>query len=453
VNAYIFVGPTISPDAARAFLDAVYVSPAAQGDVYLVACKRPRVIGIVDGFFEHVPAVWHKEILWALAQGIDVFGSSSMGALRAVELSPFGMEGIGQIFEWYRDGLIEDDDEVALAHGPAERAYAPASEPMVNVRATMVRAEREGIVSPSTATAVIAVAKELHYSERIYPTVLAGARGERAAASEIAALERWLPTGRIDQKRLDAIELLRAVRARLAAPRAPRGVAFSFERTVFWQRLERSVGAAGIEAATRVPTAVLLDELRLDPSSYARARDGVILRELALVEAERQGLDATDEGIARALDEFRERHRLVDEADLERWLRGNVLSRAELDALLREETILRLVCRRLLVRALRRLPDYLRVTGKLTSVLADALRRQTVLAEHGLDRPRPEDVGMSMEDVVESYLQQVRPSEASESVAEYVSALQEICDDLPGLLRSALRQLCYQQLVAGSDRR
>ena len=56
-------------------------------------------IGIVDGYFEGVLSVWHKEILWAMAEGIHVFGSASMGALRAAELHPFGMHGTGRIFE------------------------------------------------------------------------------------------------------------------------------------------------------------------------------------------------------------------------------------------------------------------------------------------------------------------------------------------------------------------
>ena len=79
--------------------------PAAQGDVYRAALSRPVAIGLVDGYFERVPAVWHKEILWALSQGIHVFGSASMGALRAAELAPFGMVGVGAIFEAYRDGI------------------------------------------------------------------------------------------------------------------------------------------------------------------------------------------------------------------------------------------------------------------------------------------------------------------------------------------------------------
>ena len=52
------------------------------------------------------PTVWHKEILWAMAQGIHVFGGASIGALRAAELDVFGMKGIGRIYEDFRDGVL-----------------------------------------------------------------------------------------------------------------------------------------------------------------------------------------------------------------------------------------------------------------------------------------------------------------------------------------------------------
>jgi len=97
----IFAGPTIAADAIRNRLDAEVLPPVAQGDVYRVARRRPPAIGIVDGYFEGVPSVWHKEILWAMEQGIPVFGSASMGALRAAELHDFGMIGVGAIFEAY----------------------------------------------------------------------------------------------------------------------------------------------------------------------------------------------------------------------------------------------------------------------------------------------------------------------------------------------------------------
>ena len=66
--------------------------------------------------------------------GVHVFGASSMGALRAAELHPFGMVGVGRVFEGYRAGVYEDDDEVAVVHASEEAGFAPLSEAMVNVR-------------------------------------------------------------------------------------------------------------------------------------------------------------------------------------------------------------------------------------------------------------------------------------------------------------------------------
>src|ERR1700687_1751155 len=151
MKAIVFVGPTISSQEVSEVLDvsgmidAVCLPPASQGDVYRASLQWPSAIGIIDGYFERVPAVWHKEILWAMSQGIHVFGSASMGALRAAELAAFGMTGVGAIFEAYRDGLLEDDDEVAVAHGLAEDGYRPLSEAMVNIRATLAAAEAAGV--------------------------------------------------------------------------------------------------------------------------------------------------------------------------------------------------------------------------------------------------------------------------------------------------------------------
>src|SRR5439155_25574779 len=103
MSVYVFTGPTISAAEAARELQAMYLPPAAEGDVYRVARKRPQAIGIIDGYFQSTPPVRHKEILWAMSRGIHVFGSASMGALRAAELASFGMEGVGTIFEFYRD--------------------------------------------------------------------------------------------------------------------------------------------------------------------------------------------------------------------------------------------------------------------------------------------------------------------------------------------------------------
>ncbi len=124
MTAYVFVGPTLPPEQVHTSGDIVCLPPVALGDVYRVAQGGARVIGVIDGYFEGVPAVWHKEILWALSRGIHVFGSASMGALRGAELCTFGMRGVGRIFEAYRDGIFEDDDEDYV---PGPRALAARS--------------------------------------------------------------------------------------------------------------------------------------------------------------------------------------------------------------------------------------------------------------------------------------------------------------------------------------
>ena len=112
MRTYVFLGPTLPVEEARALLpDAVYLPPVTQGEVVALLPSRPKRIAIIDGSFEWIPAVWHKEILLALEQGVEVYGAASMGALRAAELCAFGMQGVGAIFEGYRDGVILGDDE------------------------------------------------------------------------------------------------------------------------------------------------------------------------------------------------------------------------------------------------------------------------------------------------------------------------------------------------------
>ena len=84
---YVFLGPTLAEKEARAELDAVYLPPVSAGDIYRLWRRRPRAIGIVDGYFDHVPAVWHKEIMWVMERGVHVFGGAGLGALRAAGIS------------------------------------------------------------------------------------------------------------------------------------------------------------------------------------------------------------------------------------------------------------------------------------------------------------------------------------------------------------------------------
>ena len=77
--AVIFAGPSLPPPAAPRVAGLEWRPPVRQGDLYLAALSGPAIIGVIDGYFERVPTVWHKEILWAMAQGIHVYGAASTG--------------------------------------------------------------------------------------------------------------------------------------------------------------------------------------------------------------------------------------------------------------------------------------------------------------------------------------------------------------------------------------
>ena len=232
MKAVVFLGPTLAVTEASRILDATYLPPAGQGDVLRAALDRPKVIVVIDGYFERIPAVWHKEILYAMAQGIHVFGASSMGALRAAELADYGMEGVGEIYEAFASGALEDDDEVAVAHASREDGFRVASDAMVNIRATFAAAS--GVLSRDTATALVAIAKGLYYPDRHFARVLELGREAGLSSHELDRFRTFLPTGRIDQKKRDAVAVLELVKARFEAGISAKQVEFRFEHTDAW---------------------------------------------------------------------------------------------------------------------------------------------------------------------------------------------------------------------------
>lgn len=231
----VFAGPTLAAAEIAAILPCRCLPPARQGDIWRAMRRfHPSVMGLIDGAFLDVAAVWHREILWALSQGVHVFGAASMGALRAAELHPFGMRGVGQVFEAYRDGVwpgfpepFEDDDEVAVVHAPAEAGGGPLSDAMVDLRATLRRAVSEGVIDEATCRGLAASMKRRHFPDR--------SLAELAAAGP-AGLRTWLRQGAVPQKRLDALAMLREMAAFTGASPPPFRPGFRFERALVWER-------------------------------------------------------------------------------------------------------------------------------------------------------------------------------------------------------------------------
>lgn len=387
MTAVLFVGPTLSRDEIAARGAFRCLPPVAQGDVYRVARRGPAAIGIIDGFFSGAPSVWHKEILWALSQGIEVFGSASMGALRAAELHAFGMRGVGRIFEAFRDGALEDDDEVAVVHGPAETGFIAASEPMVNIRATLARAESDGVLGSPARHALERHAKALFFPHRNWDALLAAAAGLGIGEGEREALAAWLPGGRVDQKREDALAMIAAMQESPPAGGAAARPSFRFEWTHYWQSLvsEGALDGAFEDTAADLEHGVL-EELRLQgEAAWRRAASAALLRLLADAEARRRGIEPAAEALRASLTRMRGEFGLFSRAELDAWLARNGLDAGALEGLLGERCRMEALSEVLRADLAPHILDELRVNDCYRALAERARRKRDLIAKSRAD--------------------------------------------------------------------
>ena len=363
----IFLGPSLAhADAAAQLPSGRFLPPARQGDVYrAVRAYRPKKIGLVDGVFLNVPAVWHREILWALEHGVEVFGAASMGALRAAELDDYGMAGVGKIYTSFREGLyppfddpFEDDDEVAVAHAPVELGSRALSDAMVDIRETLACAEAAGTLDRNERDRLAGALKRVHFPERSFSRLAEAARGDLDPA-RAERFVTWLDTHRVSQKAVDAAELL----VRIGRGDAARGhVPFQLERALVWERFVAEEQDADVTSDEEA----VLAELGLDPGTWRDAAYAA-MGKLAVGE-ESPGEQSTD-----TFARFRRRHGLASRASIDLWLNENCVAPSDLSRLLDGESAAEDGLARMPRRRLRRaVLDHLKLTGRFAALFERA---------------------------------------------------------------------------------
>ncbi|MFI5690841.1 TfuA-like protein [Kribbella sp. NPDC051586] len=238
----VFAGPTISAADVTAAAVVEHRPPAAAGDVVRAVDEGFGALLIIDGYFHSVPSVQHKELLYALGEGVAVFGSSSMGALRAAELLGTPMVGIGAIYQGYRDGVFTDDDEVAVAHAAEEHGFRSISVPMVTIRHGLRDAVRNGVLESGLADRLVALSKARFYADRHWAHVYRDVERCGLPSSEAQALRTYVESTGPDPKRADAVEALGVVRDWIAAA-SPAPPAISFEPTNAWDNFRAEESA------------------------------------------------------------------------------------------------------------------------------------------------------------------------------------------------------------------
>lgn len=272
----VFAGPSLMSECCNSDL-VKFLPPAKRGDIYTATkYKSCSAIVLIDGVFGDQPSVLHKEIQWALSMNIPVVGTSSIGAIRAVEMKSYGMIGLGWIYEAYNRGksmyidqgcelevtnsssaeiceyrqsvssawvnsfldnhVLLDDDDVALIYAPAELQYMCISEPLVNIARTFELAP----VSRELIFRALLTAKDTYFPRRTRSNIAKALRRQNDFSSrEIDELHAWSSDCYVDQKQADACSAIEWVCTtdldELAHKQSE--LCIEFIETVFWARL------------------------------------------------------------------------------------------------------------------------------------------------------------------------------------------------------------------------
>lgn len=204
----VFCGPSLPVEDRIPIAGVTYLPPASRHDVANAVAKFDALL-MIDGVFHHDVAPSPKEV-YAACRAIRMFGSCSMGALRAAECWPFGMVPLGIIARWYISEYIDGDDEVALLVHPAKQIALTV--PLVNVRYVAWLAQRRGLLTPHEGAEFVKKAREVFYMDRSWEDVVACAPQH----VRVALMNMALAHG--DLKRLDARFSLKSTARHLKLP-------------------------------------------------------------------------------------------------------------------------------------------------------------------------------------------------------------------------------------------
>ncbi|HET9929635.1 MAG TPA: TfuA domain-containing protein, partial [Polyangiaceae bacterium] len=346
--------------------------------------------------------------------GVHVYGASSMGALRAAELSAFGMRGVGQVFEALASGELEDDDEVAVAHAPASRGFQPLSEAMVNLRVGLRRAEREGIISTATHEALLPLVKAQFYPERSWASVMSLGEAAGLPRSELRALVHFARTKQPNAKREDAVALLELIGAELEqARRSPHRPNFTFESSVFWERTRENMASHGVsdadERVHRISREAVRTHVRLTDSKFRELQRSALLDVLAAREAARMEIEVDEARVRREAERFRRARRLLRADEARSFLESNHVSKEEFSDAMQREALVQALTERFDEELGASIERELKLQGRFGVALEELAQKLDGVGETGLRHPAPSDLNIDEDALVTWYQARYQP--------------------------------------------
>lgn len=192
--------------------------PVRRGDAVQILREdqRPDVVAVLDGSFHQTLSIGHRELLALIDAGIMVFGAASMGALRAVELSRFGMVGVGRIFDHYLAHPETPDSEVAAIMAEPLN-YRQISLPLMCLRFALEALCADELLTDGERCEILAREKSVFFADRTYASVSQNLEASVRDPERRSRISKFLlgDDPRLDQKKLDGLALTAAIDAHL----------------------------------------------------------------------------------------------------------------------------------------------------------------------------------------------------------------------------------------------
>ena len=144
--------------------------------------------------------------------------------------------GVGAIYHKYRTGEIVDDDEVALLHLSEAENFQPCSLPMINIRLFPQPGMQSQlkIITQKFATEFLNIAKNIFYKERTEEVLQA----KSTHLTDIQLFLTWFKNNYINQKELDAKEVLLSLNHNLHKPNHSQLNERNFSNTALFRNLK-----------------------------------------------------------------------------------------------------------------------------------------------------------------------------------------------------------------------
>lgn len=201
LRVVVFVGPSLPPSARPDANGLIWYPPASRGDLDKLDLDPDVRVVLVDGYLirQHPPSP--TEVFELVARGHEVWGCSSLGALRAAELRNHGMHGFGWVYDRVVDRTITYDDELVATLDP--RTNEGTGLFLANVRFGLDQLVAANQVTQPQARSIIDGLRAVHFELRT--SALCRDLAMSAGLTE-PAIDHLL---RSDVKRQDALALVR----------------------------------------------------------------------------------------------------------------------------------------------------------------------------------------------------------------------------------------------------